>query len=264
MAKLSISKAWDETRDVLSREGKLLTTVALALIVLPGVIQELFAPAVQPGKIPPLGAWVIVVFACILIGLIGQLAIIRLATGPATTVGEAITHGARRLPYYLGVVVLVFVPPLLAMYALAQQFRGPTPSGGAAIAFLLLTVLFIYILVRFVISSAVSSAENIGPIGIIQRTWSMTRGSWWRLFAFVLLFLIAVLLLMVATGAIVGIVVGILLGTPEPMSVGALIAALITQLVMAAITVVFVVMIARIYLQLARQNVEATVPSTGD
>jgi hypothetical protein len=35
MAKLSISRAWEETQDVLARDGRLLASVALALVFAP-------------------------------------------------------------------------------------------------------------------------------------------------------------------------------------------------------------------------------------
>jgi hypothetical protein len=74
------------------------------------------------------------------------------------------------------------------------------------------------------------------------------------------LFMIAVLSVMIAVGAIIGILAGIVLGPAEPMSVSALVIALVTQLAVAAVTVVFLVMLTRIYLQLAARNV--TVPET--
>ena len=40
-AKLSLSRAWDETRDVLRRDGRLIAIVALAMLVFPGTVQEL-------------------------------------------------------------------------------------------------------------------------------------------------------------------------------------------------------------------------------
>ena len=42
------------------------------------------------------------------------------------------------------------------------------------------------------------------PIGILQRSWQLTAGSWWRLFGFLILFIIAVLCVMIAAGALVG------------------------------------------------------------
>ena len=129
-----------------------------------------------------------------------------------------------------------------------------------AILFLILLGLMIFVAVRLIIAVAVASAEPLGPIGILQRSWRLTSGSWWRLFGFLILFLIAVLAVMIAVGALVGILVGIVFGAPEPMSVSALLVALFTQLAVAVVTVVFLVMLARIYTQLSARNV--SVPDT--
>jgi hypothetical protein len=129
-----------------------------------------------------------------------------------------------------------------------------------AVLFLVVVALLVVLAVRLIIAAAVATAEPLGPVGILQRSWQLTSGSWWRLFGFLVLFIIAVLCVMVAVGAIIGILAGIVLGPPEPMSVSALVVALVTQLAIAAVTVVFLVMLTRIYLQLAAHNV--TVPET--
>ena len=260
MAKLSISRAWDETREVLARDGRLLSTVAVALLALPSTVQNLVTPQTSPGELPPVGPWLIVLLITVLIGITGQLAIARLALGSQTSVGEAISHGAKRLlPYFLAMLMWVAPIAILLFYA-AQQMRPPTPSAGMAVLFLVMLFLLILLAVRLIIAVAVASAEPLGPVGILQRSWQLTSGSWWRLFGFLALFIVAVLCVMVAVGAIIGILVGILLGPAEPMSVSALIIALVTQLAVAAVTVVFLVMLTRIYLQLAARNV--TVPET--
>ncbi|QNP44743.1 hypothetical protein H9L14_08085 [Sphingomonas sediminicola] len=41
---LSISRAWDETREIFRRDGGLLVSVALALIVLPEVVVGIVSP----------------------------------------------------------------------------------------------------------------------------------------------------------------------------------------------------------------------------
>jgi hypothetical protein len=79
----------------------------------------------------------------------------------------------------------------------------------------------------------------------------------------VVLYIVAALLVMVAIGTMIGIIVGIVLGPAEPMSVAALLITLVTQIAVSAVTVVFVVMIARMYLQLAHHGAEASVPSSG-
>ncbi len=127
-----------------------------------------------------------------------------------------------------------------------------------------MVALFVYLGARLITATAVASAENHGPVGILQRSWALSRGKWWRLFGFLALFVIAAIALTLATEALTGLLVQILFGTPEPMSVGALVRALIGNLVIAAVTIVFLVMLARIYLQLAGpETVEASVPSSG-
>ncbi|MFL6842219.1 MAG: hypothetical protein ACJ8D2_07225, partial [Sphingomicrobium sp.] len=92
MAQLSVSKAWDETRGIFVRDGSLLTAVALALLVLPQIIVGLVTVP-GAGAATPAGRLVWLVAA--LVGVVGQIAIVRLALGH-TTVGDAIGHGARR------------------------------------------------------------------------------------------------------------------------------------------------------------------------
>src|SRR3954453_17946139 len=93
MAGLSLSKAWDDTRDIFVRDGGLLISVALALFVFPETIVGLLMPPVGTTmSVPGRAIWIIGA----LIGLLGQLALVRLALGPSTTVGDSIRHGARR------------------------------------------------------------------------------------------------------------------------------------------------------------------------
>ena len=97
MTKLSISKAWDETRAVLARDGSLLTTIALALFVLPGVISDTVTPAAAAGQLPKPGYWMLVAGAAVVIAVVGELAVIRVASARAA-VGEAsATPSARAL-----------------------------------------------------------------------------------------------------------------------------------------------------------------------
>ena len=55
MAGLSISTAWEESRDIIVREGRLLSTVALALIVLPTAVNTFVNP--RGVVVPTTPAW---------------------------------------------------------------------------------------------------------------------------------------------------------------------------------------------------------------
>ena len=124
MTKLSISQAWDESRAVIARDGALLTTIALALFVLPGVISDIATPLAPPGELPKPGYWIVLTALALLVALVGQLAVIRLAIGSGLTVGEAIRHGARRVPAYLAATLAWVVPVLIAAVLLAARVVG--------------------------------------------------------------------------------------------------------------------------------------------
>ena len=263
MAKLSISKAWDETRSILGRDGKLFAAVALAMIFLPGVVIGVVDPDQSPTAIMSGGKTTWLVLVAALIGLVGQLAMIRLALGAGTSVRDSIGHGVRRLPPYV-VATLIWVLPLVLCFMLFGKSFG-TPEKPSAIGLLvvfLLLIGIIFLTVRLILSSSVASAEPVGPLAILQRAWQLSKGHWWRLFAFVLIFGIAAIALLGAVGALTGIAVSLLFGAIEPMSVGALFAAVFAELASAVITTVFVVMNARLYAQLSGLST-VSVPSTG-
>ena len=266
MWKLSISQAWDETRAFLARDGKLIAAVALALFVLPGVVLDLTAPQVPAGQMREPGMWMLVFAAVVLVTLVGQLSVVRLALGPHITVGEAITHGARRLPAYVGAVLLWSGPIFIAgslLYKLSAS-QSAKPSVPAAIALLAVTVTGIYLAVRLILLSAVTSAEGGGPLVILRRTWGLTRGNWWRLCGFVVTLLVGAIIAIWAVRAVVGVVIGLASGDVSQSSVGGLAVILVGQLLSAVISVVLLVMIARLYAQRAGvAGAHASVPSSG-
>jgi hypothetical protein len=266
VAKLSISKAWDEARGTLGHNAGLLTTVGLAMFVLPGVVSDLITPEAPQGQLPPLGAWTVVAVIALLIALVGQLAVIRLAIGSHSTVGEAIGHGARRAPFYFAATVIWILPFLLVGSVLIGLIaRDPgSASPGAIIGLLTVACIMLFFAIRMLMTSPVASAESLGPVGIIKRSWQLTAGNFWRMLAFFLLFIITLVVAALAIGAIAGVIAEVVLGGSEPMTVGALFISLVTQLVSAAVSVVLMVMLARIYVQLAGDGAaEAGVPTTG-
>lgn len=262
MAKLSLSRAWDESREVLTHDGKLLSIVAVALIAFPSTIQAMVTPTAPAGELPPAGSWIIVAIVAALIAIVGQLAIIRLAIGPQTSVGEAIGHGARRMPAYFAAVLIWVVPVAILTLFLFSAMRGETPSPAAALGFVLLMLAVIFVVVRLILMPAVASTERAGPVAILQRSWALTSGNWWRLFGFLLVFIIAAVCVIAAVAAVIGSIVALILGPPEHMSVGALIIALVTQLLISAISVIYFAMVGRIYLQLGGRSA-AGVPTSG-
>ena len=265
MTKLSISRAWDESKAVIARDGSLLTTIALALFVLPGVISDMVTPAAPPGELPKPGYWIVLAVLALLVALVGQLAVIRLAIGSDLTVGEAIRHGAQRAPAYLAATLVWVLPVLLAAVLLAAKVVGPPANASpmAALALILLCGVVLWFAIRMLMTSPVASAEGVGPMEILRRSWQLTKGHWLRLFGFFVGILIGAVVAVTAVAAIGGILAKIIFGGVEPLTVGALFIALLVQIVSGAVSVILMVMLARIYVQLGGEGAAVKVPTSG-
>jgi len=269
---LSISRAWDETRNIFSRDGGLITSVVLALIVLPEVVVGIIEPQVTAGSEPSATVQILRLIAG-LISFVGQLAIIRLALGPSTTVGDAIQHGLRRFPSAIGAVLIlmlglvIFLVPVIfilgAVFGVNVMKLSGQPTGTAALLVLIVSLLILAISVRFTLVSPVASAEHIGPIKIIRRSWDLTAGNFWRLLGFVALLLIATMALLISAGVIGGLLARLVSPEIEPFSVGALLVALAGGIAQGVFSVIAALMLARIYSQVAGRDVQASVPSSG-
>jgi hypothetical protein len=174
---LSISKAWDETKAIAARDGRLIGAVALALILFPQAIAGvLVPPPTLSGEAAP--TWISVLSLIVAaIGLVGQIAIVRLALEP-TSVGEAITHGLRRVLPTIGALLLFALPLALVFVLLLLALGGPgamqvleggssPPGPGVGAAILLFVVAAIAISIRFQMSVPVATAETANPVEIL-------------------------------------------------------------------------------------------------
>lgn len=268
--RLSLSKAWEECRRIFTRDGGLLSAIALALLVLPQIVTGLVSPSMHGA--PSMSGRIIGLLAA-LIGVIGQLAIIRLALGPSTTVAEAIRHGARRFPRILGALILlmlalivILVPVMAVLIAIGMMQvpeSGAEPGGAFAMVALLLGVACVLIAVRFMLTVPVASAEEAGPMKILKRSWRLTGGNYWRLLGLELLLLVAAIVLLLTAQIVGGLIAEMVGGDIAPFSLSALVFAIVMAGAQAAFTVLASVMLARVYVQLAAGDAEASVPSSG-
>lgn len=267
MAKASISRAWDETKQILARDSKLFVAVGLALFVLPGTLAGVINPAMLLGTPPTETGYALLWLAVLVIGLVGRLAAARLAFG-STSVAQAIREGALRMPAALGAMLIFSIPfVLLLMPILPRLLATPeTPDVAASFAFLGLLLLALFLGVRLVmLVIPIVVAEKGNPIRLLQRNWLLTRGNLWRLVGFFLLYLIASGIVSRVVQMIVGSIIRLVGGAIEPMSVGALIFGIAMSVIGAVFAVLFTVMLVRIYVQLTgATEASASVPSTGD
>ena len=274
MRRLSISLAWEQTKSCLAADGRLFATVAAALVALPVAVAEVIKPggfALDTTQSP----WLfLVILAMLLFLLVGQLSIVRLAIGPSVSVGEAIVHGVRRLPFYFLSIILIGAAFLIIVIAGGvillstgvQVSNGQLPTSPAvAVIALALLVAYCFLWVRVIVMSApVASAEAAGPLVIIRRSWDLTVGHFWRLFGFLVAFLVGAAIALAAIQSVTGLLTQLLFGAIDPLSVSALVVGLVDGVANAVVVTILTVMMARIYVQLSgRGSMDVSVPSSG-
>lgn len=261
MGRLSITAAWNEASEILKRDFGALFTVALAFLLLPNLAMQALGPGpLAPGETPQPGLWMLIVPVAIVLNIAGSIAISTLALGKERVVGNAIAHGFRRVLPMLGATILVAlaavilcIPVVLLTGIDLQDLVSLTPAvlGRALLAMLFLLVVLIAFAVRLILITPVAAAEPVGPIGILKRSWELTRGHFWKLLGFLLLIGIVVLIIGMTTASVFGLAVTAVAGAPEPGDASWLVLLLLGGLVNAALTVGFTTLIARVYLQLA-------------
>lgn len=273
MAALSISRAWDESKETLAADGRLMMIVAAALLLLPQALIATVTPPEQLSGVEVSGAAAILPLVAALIGMVGQIAIIRMALVHSSSVGEAISHGVKRfLPVFFAVLLLliamcIILIPVVMIFGASSELTTQAAenlSGTALLAAGLIVLLAILIAPLFLMIMPVATAEPGGPIHILKRSWSLGSSHYFRLLAFMLLILVTAFIIVMATEFIVGSALRIAFGDLEPLSFGALLYGLVLGALQAAFTVVMSVMLARMYVQLSgREGIDVSVPKSG-
>lgn len=268
MTRLSLSRAWDETRAVLARDGRLLWPVGLGLLVLPSLLLTYGLAALGVKPPAPTGqasaTTVVFLLLTLLVGLIrftGLLTIALLALKPGERVRDALGRALRRAPVLFAATLLLLLPLAVLMGpALLSAGRTGQPDPGTSLLFLLGTIIAILLLTRFQLAAPVAVNESGGPLKLLSRSWALTRGSTFKLLGYVLLFLVLLLIVSLTLSSVVGSLVVMALGRPEPWSVAALLLSLLALLADLLVLLPYAVMTARLYAQGARRTTEPTVP----
>jgi len=263
---LSVGKAWDETKDFLAREGRLVVPVALATFALPSVLAGWAYPQGNPGSGG--GSGLLLLLAVLVAVIVGQMTIALMATGWSGRIGDAMSKVARRLPTLLLALLMVFLPiSLVAVVVLGGALSGagltdPTAMTAEALAkvpsvgwiILVLMLVFIFASARLFPISAIAATEPVGPIQLLKRSWVLTRGNFGRLLALMLLLLLVAVILDLAVSLTIGSVAALALGEAKAFNLSALVVALASGLVGAAVSSVSASMVGRVYVQLAGEK----------
>jgi hypothetical protein len=274
MRRLSISLAWEQTKSCLTADGRLLATVAAAFVALPLVVTGVLMPdGFSRSSADPLWSGLLLLFVALML-LTAQLALVRLSLSPSVSVGEALAHSVRRLPSYLlawivigiGFFIVVTVAAAILIASGVQVSDQQIPASPATWAVMIaLVAIYCVIWVRVIAMAApIASAESVGPVALIRKSWDLTVGHFWRLLGFALLFFVGGAIAVWAVAAVTALLVRVLFGAPDPLSVSALILAIFNAVANAAVVTILTVMLARIYVQLSgRGSIDVSVPSSG-
>ena len=127
-------------------------------------------------------------------------------------------------------VLLVFMIPFFLVVvnaASARSYDSASASiGGAfAIIFLMIVALIVvgcFLTVKFAFTSSAVVLEGLGPVDAMKRSWSLSKGSFWRILGRIWLIGIVTGLISAVLGGIVGAILGV--GAAAADSVGLLVA----------------------------------------
>ena len=127
-------------------------------------------------------------------------------------------------------VLLVFMIPFFLVVVNAASARSYDSAsagiGGAfAILFLMIVALIVvacFFTVKFAFTSSAVVLEGLGPVDAIKRSWSLSKGSFWRILGRIWLIGIVTGLISTVLGAVVGAILGV--GGNAADSVGMLVA----------------------------------------
>jgi Membrane domain of glycerophosphoryl diester phosphodiesterase len=126
------------------------------------------------------------------------------------------------IPFTLGVVTQAAIDLVQGRPAsIRSAFGGVARRYWALLGLLLLLAVmspvalclpvFIWLAVRWVVAIPVMLAEGVGPIRALDRSWTLTRGHWWRL---ALILLVMYLMVYVVSGALSALAIPIAIGVP--------------------------------------------------
>jgi hypothetical protein len=260
LAKLSITTAWDETVQFVKRDAGPLFIVAFALTVLPSIVLQIVAASLVPLEAGERAVFLLLTIAVVVLSVTGTISITALAVGRRNVVGQAIGLGFRRfLPMFgaailIGLAALIALIPIVALSGIdpeALAASRPEAAAGVMRVGLIFLLIFLLFWPRLILMTPVGALESVGPIGIIRRSWQLTRGHFWKLLGFALLLMLVILVVMLAITFVFGSLIAILAGPPHPGTLSSTLMLLLGGLLNAVIVVFFTTFVARIYIQLS-------------
>ncbi|MEG3083091.1 glycerophosphoryl diester phosphodiesterase membrane domain-containing protein [Sphingomonas sp. PB2P12] len=261
---VKMGTVWDRTIEVLNGRTGMIAPVALIGMVVPSVIRDSYAAFSTPGTMSFALIGSVLAIGTLISMLWSQLAIVAIATDPATNAASARRQaGARVLPA-LGITVLItlvaallVLPPVVVLiqsgfdFAAAAsgsvQMTAPSPGvagfiGLYGLAYLLIAI---WISARLVLLNPVILNERRG-IGAMRRSVQLTKGLTWRIIGVLILFAIVMLISTWAAQAVTGIIFRLALGA-DGIATATFLSGIVATIVTTVFTALAAVFTAQLY-----------------
>lgn len=264
MKRVSVEQAFLWSQGFVAREWRLLLPVMLAFMALPPLLVDLVAPEAAKAFMLPLNdlesgraqisvAGLLMGLAIVLLNCVGQLSLVALALVPRISVREAIVLAFGRLATLIvtGLVTLSIVMFAAVVAAIALNMTG---INLASQKLLLLAVIFAFLLfiwIRLIALGPLIVERHIGPIAAMRRAWDLSKGSFWRISAAFIVYIIGATVVVSALSSALGAVLtigGKAVGQPE---VGLVLANVVFRVGVAAGGAGLQILIVSLYRQLA-------------
>ncbi|KQU62199.1 hypothetical protein ASG67_03505 [Sphingomonas sp. Leaf339] len=260
---------WDRAVEVLRGRANILAPIAIGAIFVPSVVNRALVLFADPASRTTAIVAAVVALLVLLANIWGQLAMLAVATHPATTRDDAARQATVRLLPALGVILmlgvlfaLALVPPVIALMRAGVDFSQPTamqsvPAGASGfiglytIAFVILAL---FVGARMLLLNPVILNERRG-LGAIARSFRLTRGLTWRIAAVMVLFAIVLLVPTLAVQSIVGLIARLALGA-ESLPVVTFLASVAGAAVTTVFSVVAAAFTAQLYVATVAENGE--------
>lgn len=256
---------WDRALEVLRGRASIMAPIAALAIFLPTVANNAVVAYGQPtagagASVGTSALGAVVSLLVLIAGVWGQLALLAIATDPATTRDDAGRQATRRLGPALGVVIvlvaifaLLLLPAIIPLVQAGLDMSNPQsvqslPPGTAGFSLLyvfLFALAAIVIGARLILINPVILNERRG-LGAIRQSFQLTRGLTWRIVGVMLLFGILLLIAMFAAQAVTALIFRLILGA-DALPTVTFLSSTVGAVVSTALTVVAAAFTAQLY-----------------
>lgn len=266
---VKMGTVWDRTVEVLNGRTGMIAPIALLGMVVPSVIRDGYVAFSTPGTISFALVGSVLAIGTLVAMLWSQLAIVAIATDPATDAASARRQaGSRVLPAFgitvliTLVAVLLVIPPVIVLMsssgtipyvgfsAAGSAMLRTAPSQGRAAQFAILyfsvfTLIAIWIGARLALLNAVILNER-RRVGAIRRSFQLTKGLTWRIIGVLILFAIVMLVSTWAAQSVTGIIFRLALGA-KGIATATFLSGVVATIVTTVFTALAAVFTAQLY-----------------